>query len=270
MNKKIILSIFSVLCITCCEFGDQSPVVVDDISEILEKNPALSRFYINCKELGLASLLKDNTDLTVFAPTNEAFSQLPGNLLDHIGGMLQKSSEDILRYHIIRALLDSADIASGGSFLTYAGPSLFFSSREDSLFVNREIQITTAGIPADNGFLHIIDAVLLPPVPENILSTNSINNQEVYNQLVIEYLATGVSQSFYGEYDIFATNNMVFSNDYLSQFTNQILQTSLSPPNGLTLLLDKSDQFKLTHGVYELAYIIFKDDRIIILMSDFE
>lgn len=203
----------------------------------------------------------------MFAPTNEAFDQLPGAGLDRIGEIIRKSPEDILRFHIIRTGLDSAYLWEADYFMTSAGARLFFDTLETQLIINTGITVLQPIIRADNGFIYKVDAVLLPPVPENILSANSINDSEVLNQLIVESLATDVSQSFTGENFIFSTassNDLFFPGDYMSLFLSQVSQSAFlsGTPDSVTVFLDTSERFRVTHGLGNLVYIIFKNNAI--------
>jgi uncharacterized surface protein with fasciclin (FAS1) repeats len=111
---------------------------------------------------GLAGALKDpDANLTVFAPTDQAFATLPSQTLDEL---LLPANRDalaaVLKYHVLpkRVLLsirDEATLADDPVEIRSDGPSR----------VN-EARILVADIKTTNGVIHVIDRVLLPELPQ--------------------------------------------------------------------------------------------------------
>lgn len=105
---------------------------------------------------GLVSLLESEGPFTIFAPTDEAF--------DALGVDLSTLSDDelraILSYHaIVGAAVRSTEIPATAD--TAAELTLVFDT-SDGVMVN-DATVTAADIEADNGIIHVIDTVLLPP-----------------------------------------------------------------------------------------------------------
>ncbi len=100
--------------------------------------------------------------LTVFAPSNEAFDRIPGDL----GGALP----DVLGAHVIPAAVDSASVAeliangeASPATLTGSDDDTHeFSLGPDGPLVNHMVRITATDIPARNGLVHLVDSVILP------------------------------------------------------------------------------------------------------------
>jgi len=100
--------------------------------------------------------------LTVFAPTNAAFEKLPEGTVENL---LKPENVDqlrkILQYHVATSAL-AADSFTDGQILSMAsGKKATMHVKDGSISIN-DANIT-ASVPASNGMLHIIDAVLLPP-----------------------------------------------------------------------------------------------------------
>ncbi len=100
--------------------------------------------------------------LTVFAPTNAAFDQLPEGTVENL---LKPQNVDqlrkLLQYHVTLSGL-AADSFTDGQTLGMANGKKATMHVEDGKVSINDANIT-ASIPAENGMLHIIDAVLLPP-----------------------------------------------------------------------------------------------------------
>jgi transforming growth factor-beta-induced protein len=110
---------------------------------------------------GLAESLADpSADLTVFAPTDSAFADLPRGELE---ALLEPENKDtlvaILGYHVLpeRVLLTRASVT------TLQGQSLDIVQSGD-IRVD-EGHVVVADIKATNGVIHVVDRVLLPTLP---------------------------------------------------------------------------------------------------------
>lgn len=113
-------------------------------------------------------------NITLFAPDNDAFTQLTQSS-PALVQLLQDEDykthlQNLLQYHLVPQKLSSADIADGQSALTASGDSLSFSvNKNNKIFVNGQIRVDSADLEADNGVVHLIEAVLLPDwVKKNI------------------------------------------------------------------------------------------------------
>jgi transforming growth factor-beta-induced protein len=110
----------------------------------------------------LVDALKAAGPFTVFAPTDEAFANLPAGVLDDL--LLPENQADlqsILLYHVVDGQVFSGDLTDGATAETLQGQSV-------SVDLSSGVQIdganvTVADIITKNGVIHVIDAVLLPP-----------------------------------------------------------------------------------------------------------
>ncbi len=112
---------------------------------------------------GLDATLKGAGPFTVFAPTDDAFAALPAGTVETLladpGGALT----DILLYHVVGAKALSTDLSDGQMIITAEGKQVKVTIRNDSVLINNAL-VTVADISADNGVVHVINAVLIPPV----------------------------------------------------------------------------------------------------------
>lgn len=97
---------------------------------------------------------------TVFAPTDEAFAQLPEGTLDEL---LQDTAKlkKIVSYHVTYGDVRSDDLVQIDEAETLEGSVLAIESANGNIKVN-DAHVLKTDILADNGVIHVIDAVLIP------------------------------------------------------------------------------------------------------------
>lgn len=111
----------------------------------------------------LPALTNPLASLTVFAPTNDAFDDLADALDTDITGLLASPNlTDVLLYHVLGAEVASSGVTNG-LIATPLNPAntLKFTTGTAGVFVN-QAEITSFDISADNGVVHVLDAVVLP------------------------------------------------------------------------------------------------------------
>lgn len=116
-------------------------------------------------EAGLVATLDDESaNFTVFAPTDAAFELLGQEAIDALLADTDALT-DVLTYHVLASEVDAeAAIAAAGTTVeTVNGASVGLSLSGDSLLVNTST-VTMTDIETDNGIIHVIDAVLMPPM----------------------------------------------------------------------------------------------------------
>jgi transforming growth factor-beta-induced protein len=107
---------------------------------------------------GLADDLSDpSAELTVFAPTDDAFAALPAGTVE---GLSTEELAAVLTYHVVPAEVLSTDLVAG-DVTTLNGASVTVDLT-DGVKVN-DAKVVAADIVTTNGVIHVIDKVLLPP-----------------------------------------------------------------------------------------------------------
>jgi uncharacterized surface protein with fasciclin (FAS1) repeats len=108
---------------------------------------------------GLVDTLKGAGPFTVFAPTDEAFAKLPAGTVE---GLLQDvpKLKQILTYHVVSGKVMAADVSKLKAATTVEGSDVKIDA-SNGVKVN-DSMVTKADVAADNGVIHIIDAVLMP------------------------------------------------------------------------------------------------------------
>ncbi len=118
----------------------------------------------------LVATLEGKGPFTVFAPTDAAFAKLPAGTVD---GLLKDKTRltAVLTYHVVAGTLTAADLKARAdkngyvSLTTVQGSVLKIHLAGAAVHVGSQMaNVTAADVPASNGIIHVIDAVLLPPM----------------------------------------------------------------------------------------------------------
>jgi uncharacterized surface protein with fasciclin (FAS1) repeats len=157
-----------------------TPTVIGEpegsIVDLALASPDLTTLVTALQAADLVGTLADEDALfTVFAPTDEAFAALGE---DAIAALLADTEAltDVLLYHVVGgAAVDSIDAtALYGQMVTMVNEAdVAIDIRDGELYIN-ESKVIIKDIPATNGIIHVIDAVLLPASEEDTAPTGSI------------------------------------------------------------------------------------------------
>jgi uncharacterized surface protein with fasciclin (FAS1) repeats len=111
---------------------------------------------------GLVETLKGAGPFTVFAPTDEAFAKLPAGTVE---GLLKPENKDkliaILTYHVVSGKVMAADVAGKKTMAKSVQGSEITVDGTKGVMVDAAT-VVKADIVADNGVIHVIDAVIMP------------------------------------------------------------------------------------------------------------
>ncbi|WP_232285770.1 fasciclin domain-containing protein [Crocosphaera chwakensis] len=109
---------------------------------------------------GLKDTLAQGGPYTIFAPTNEAFNELPDGALNYL---LQPENQDVLKevlsYHVVSREVTASELSTGTVDTLGGGVSVLTNSEQ--VIVNNA-SVINPNIEADNGVIHAINRVLMP------------------------------------------------------------------------------------------------------------
>ena len=162
---------------------------------------------------GLVDALNGDGPFTVFAPTDAAVVALTEALGITAEELLALPNlGDILQYHVVAASAFSTDLSDGQMIGTLQGSDVTVTINMDGVFIN-EAMVTVADIAADNGVVHVIDAVLLPPAPVSNTVVDVIVNSEDHTVLEAAVLAADLAGalSAEGPFTVFAPTDAAFT-----------------------------------------------------------
>ena len=133
----------------------------DTIADIAVAADDLSTLVALATEAELAGAIANpEANLTVFAPTNDAFAKIPEVMVNKL---LERTDilADIILYHVSGEELFAADVLASKKIDTLQGETLKPKLKGDTAYVNKS-QIIATDIDASNGVVHLIDTVLIP------------------------------------------------------------------------------------------------------------
>lgn len=140
--------------------GSFTGMATDPVATAASNNPLLSTLVTAVTEAGLGDTLNSAPEVTVFAPTNDAFAKIPADTLKQVLAdkpMLTK----ILTNHVVAGKLSPEQLA--GSHQTLAGTTLMVEGSGDSFMVGKEKATVLCGnVPTANATVYIVDTVLMP------------------------------------------------------------------------------------------------------------
>ncbi len=135
-----------------------------DIVKVAVGSPDHTTLVTALKQADLVDVLANPGPFTVFAPTNEAFNKLPKGTLDDLMKAEKKADlQNILQYHVTTSSLKADYFKDGQTIGMVNGDNVTVSVKDGKMVLNNSATIV-ASVQASNGMVHIVDAVLLPPV----------------------------------------------------------------------------------------------------------
>ncbi len=231
----------STLLAACGGGDDDMPIAtLDNIVEIAQANPEFSTLVAAVVKADLAGALSGTNLLTVFAPTNAAFTSaaLALGLADGaalVNALPAPALASVLLYHVVAGKNLSTGLTAGNlpTLYTFEGsPAQLALSLTGGVkltdAVLTEATVTKADIEASNGVIHVVDKVLVPPGVLNIVQMAQLN--PVFSTLVTAVSATsdlGGVLSGTGPYTVFAPVN-----DAFAALPDGTVTTLLAAPDG--------------------------------------
>jgi len=213
IKQTIILIFLGSFILTACNDED-TPTPMPTERNVVETAQAANDFNTliqAAQQAGLADFLSNESQITVFAPTDQAFSNLLASLgVSGLADIDNATLASILTYHVVGGAVYSNNLSSGVvSTLNDGGPG----SKALSLFVNvgtdvsvNNSKVTAADIKASNGVIHVIDEVLLPPSVVDIAVTGG------FNHLVAAVIKADLAETLSGTgpFTVFAPTDEAF------------------------------------------------------------
>ncbi|MFF3497153.1 fasciclin domain-containing protein [Streptomyces sp. NPDC002795] len=140
--------------------GSFDGMAKDPVATAASNNPALSTLVTAVKKAGLVDTLNNAKDITVFAPTNDAFAKIPKADLNKV--LADKAQlTKILTNHVVGQKLAPQDLEKG-SFDTLAKTTLTTAGSGEKYKVNDSANVVCGNVKTANANVYIIDSVLMP------------------------------------------------------------------------------------------------------------
>ncbi|TKT05352.1 fasciclin domain-containing protein [Streptomyces lasalocidi] len=140
--------------------GSFDGMAKDPVATAASHNPALSTLVTAVQKAGLVDTLNNAQDITVFAPTNDAFAKIPKATLDKVLNDKAQLTK-ILTYHVVGQKLTPKDLENG-SFDTLEKSKVTTAGSGESYTVNDSAKVVCGNVKTANANVYIIDTVLMP------------------------------------------------------------------------------------------------------------
>lgn len=156
---------------------------------------------------GLVDTLKGDGPFTVFAPTDEAFAKFTAGTVEALLADIPALT-DILLYHVANGKALAADVVGLSTVDTLNGIPVKVTVTDGKVFLS-ESQVVITDIAADNGVIHVIDSVLLPP--KDIVDIAVEDGR--FTTLAAALQAAGLVETLKGEgpFTVFAPTDEAFA-----------------------------------------------------------
>lgn len=143
-----------------------------NILELTAETESLSTLATAVEAADLEATLQSEGPYTVFAPTNEAFENLPEGVFNEL--LKPENKEQlvaVLTYHVIPGEVMSDDVTKTMKAKTIQGSSASVKSNGESVMIENA-EVVKADMDASNGVVHVIDEVILPPSIKKALNSS--------------------------------------------------------------------------------------------------
>jgi len=203
-----------------CSIGSHASSGMVGIIEVLSSN-SVNDIVANSNDhttlelvidaCGLDGTLSGPGPFTLFAPTDAAFNLLPAGIVAALLNDIPALT-DILMHHVLGDNMISTTLSNGMMATTLHGTDVTVSITNGNVYIDNAM-VTVADIIADNGVVHVIDAVLLPQAPATNSVYDIVANSNDHTTLETAINACGLdgTLSAPGTFTLFAPTDAAFN-----------------------------------------------------------
>jgi len=130
------------------------------ITDTAARTPQLATLARLIDGAGLADTLRGTGPYTVFAPTDDAFKDVPAKTMQELSAD-RELLRSVLMFHVIAGNVPAAEVKTG-PVKSLQGANIALS-RAGTFVTVEDAVVTTPDVKASNGVIHLIDRVLIPP-----------------------------------------------------------------------------------------------------------
>ncbi|XP_041849788.1 periostin, osteoblast specific factor b isoform X2 [Melanotaenia boesemani] len=199
----------------------------NNIQEYIEVNDDLTTLSDMAQTAGLLEKLGQPGHYTLFAPTNDAFDKLGGDMLERFQAD-KEVLKALLSFHLLESVQCSEAIMAGSSYETLEGNNIEIGCDGDSLTVNGIKMVLKKDIVTTNGVIHLIDQVLMPDSAKLVMELLG-SSQSTFGDMVSE-LGLSAAMREEAEYTLLAPLNAAFTDEVMSmdqRFLKVILENHI-------------------------------------------
>lgn len=220
--KLTLLVVSSTLMFSCSD--DDSSQQNNSITDIASENPNFSILVDALNRADLAETLNQEGSYTVFAPTNDAFMDfLDANGFESLDDVPLTTLTQVLLNHVVSGTNLSSGLTTGyvktlatGSASSTNTLSMFINTAS-GVRLNGVSSVTSADIIADNGVIHVVDAVIgLPTIVTH--ATANPNFSTLATLLTEQELVGTLNGTASSPFTVFAPLNSAFDTATLNLY----------------------------------------------------
>ena len=138
-------------------------MATEPVATAASANPLLETLVAAVTEANLGDTLNSAPEITVFAPTNDAFAKIPADTMETVMGD-KKLLTTILTNHVVEGKLSPEDVV--GKQMSLAGGKLVIKGSGEDFTVSskgtKASAVLCGNVPTANATVYIVDTVLLP------------------------------------------------------------------------------------------------------------
>ncbi|XP_069138920.1 transforming growth factor-beta-induced protein ig-h3-like [Argopecten irradians] len=229
-------------------------VLGGNLVEVLQSN-GQSTLVSLVQKAGLADALTQGT-FTIFAPTNAAFAKLPADLLASLGSDVNALA-NVLKYHVVQGSVRKQDASNEAQLDTLAGKKIRLNIYSHNNEVTVEgSRITDFDLQATNGYVHVIDTVMLPPEGSIV---DIVAGASELSTLLSQVQSANLASALTGDaLTVFAPTNEAFS-----RLGSTVLNNLAKDPQLLKEILEYHvvPHTEYSAGLYNREYVRTLDTR---------
>ena len=212
------------------------------VVDVIVNSPAHDTLEAAVIAAGLADDLSGAGPFTVFAPTDDAFKALPEGTIEALLADPTGALANILLYHVASGKVMSGDLSDGQMIPTLLGKDVKVTINDEGVFIN-DAKVTVADIQADNGVVHVINAVLIPSTPTSIFDkTGNSKNLSIHPNPASDYVhLSGLNEVKEGRLRLINMNGVVIRDTYLKN-TSEPIDISSLQKGAYFLILDSPQE----------------------------
>ena len=139
--------------------------LVNDIPTIASGTGVHTALVAALSKADLVTTLQGDGPFTVFAPTDQAFTDAGIDLDSFTTDEEIAALANILLYHVYSGAVNAADVTDGLTVTMVNGDDASFTVADGTVMVG-DATVTAADVIASNGIIHVIDTVLMPPADQ--------------------------------------------------------------------------------------------------------
>ncbi|XP_051810137.1 transforming growth factor-beta-induced protein ig-h3 [Acanthochromis polyacanthus] len=206
--------------------------ISNDMQSIIDIDDDLETLRTALAAAGLTSVLQNEGQYTVFAPTNEAFEKIPAETLNRILGD-PVALKDLLNYHILKNMQCAESIVSGTPMETLQGTVLEVGCDGNQMTLNGKAIITKKDQLGTNGVIHYINELLIPDSAKTLLELAEGSSVAMATKLFVEagltsHLTGSEALTMLAPLDEAFKGSVTMTPDMRKLMTNHIVKEQMS------------------------------------------